>query len=131
MTDAPLSRALLDLLARSLASMEQVEALLVLSRTPERSLRADEVAREQRVESGAARAALDALAAHGLVVLENGAYRFAPRDPATADAVAELAVAYETRPVTLIKALYSRPAPSAAQAFADAFVLRKPGAGGH
>ena len=109
--------------------MEQIEALLVLSRVPDRALRLEEVARAQRVEPAAARTALEALAVQGLVAEQGGIYRVTPDGPATMDAVAQLAVAYDTRPVTLIKALYNRPAPSAAKAFADAFLIRKPGEG--
>ena len=58
-------------------------------------------------------------------------YRYRSGD-ATADAdVAALREEYERRPVTLIRAMYERPAspapPSAAQAFADAFRVRPPG----
>jgi hypothetical protein len=58
------------------------------------------------------------------------AYRYAPADDAARRAVDALAEMYQTKPVTLIRAIYSRPATptkpaTAVQSFADAFRLRR------
>ena len=57
-------------------------------------------------------------------------HRFASSDPSVVKVVAALRDVYERKPVTLIRAMYERPAPPtptrAAQAFADAFRVRPP-----
>ena len=50
-------------------------------------------------------------------------YRYEPATPALRRAVELLAIAYNERPVTLVRAIYDRP--SAIQSFADAFRIRK------
>jgi hypothetical protein len=115
-----------DLLVRHVESMEQTEVLLALARagTPRR---ADDIASEVRIDAAAAVAALELFVQRGLVAHDKaaGTYQYAPSTPALARSVTALMLAYDTRPVTLIKALYARP--SAVQSFADAFRLRKPG----
>ena len=118
MSQGALPGPVLDLVARSLASMEQIEALLLLHRTASTAWPPDDVAREMQIMPAVAVSALSALVAERL-----GAFQFAPDTEALRAAVDQLAVAYNTRPVTLIKALYSRP-PKAVTSFADAFRLR-------
>lgn len=115
-----------DLILRHVESMEQTEILLAMCRA-DGPRRADEIARELRISPAAVTTALDLFVDRGLVSRDRstGTYRYAPSTPALKDAVDALLVAYNTRPVTLIKALYARP--SAIQSFADAFRLRKPG----
>ena len=127
MTQAGLPVELLDLIARGIGSLEVVEVLLVLRRAPERAWRVTEVAHELRLATETAAAALAVLHAAQLLEMDRGerAYRYAPATAALRGAVDQLEVAYDTRPVTLVKALYDRP-PRAVQSFADAFRLRKP-----
>jgi hypothetical protein len=119
----------LELVARSLASMEQIEALLLLHRTADTAWSPDDVAREMQIQPAAARTALAALAAERLASHvpatsgSDGAFQYSPETAALRAAVDQLVVAYNTRPVTLIKALYSRP-PKAVTSFADAFRIR-------
>ena len=55
------------------------------------------------------------------------AFRYAPRTEALGRSADGLAAAYNERPVTLVRLLYSRPQPpSPVQSFADAFRIRKP-----
>ena len=116
-----------QLILRHLASMEQVDVLLVLARTPERWQSRDEISRTLRIsEKGVAPRTFDELRAAGLIEMDAGhpaRYRYAPSSPADRKAVEMLALAYNERPVTLVRAIYARP--TAAQSFADAFRLRK------
>jgi hypothetical protein len=130
MTQAGLSAELLDLIAHAIDSLEVVEVLLVLRRAPERAWSVTNVAHELRLATEKAAAALAAHHAAQLLTVERGergerAYRYAPATASLRDVVDQLAIAYDTRPVTLVKALYDRP-PRAVQSFADAFRLRKP-----
>ena len=116
-----------DLLLRHVESMEQTEVLLALSRKSG-PVRAGEIARELRISENNVVAAMDHFVQCNLAVRDgSSAYRFAPSTPALAQAVTALDTAYNTRPVTLVKAIYARPS-TAVQSFADAFRLRKPGA---
>jgi len=67
---------------------------------------------------------LEDLVTRGLVVREGAEFRLAT-DAALADSVAQLDEMYNTRPVTLVRAIYDRPA-HILQQFADAFRLRRP-----
>ena len=60
-----------------------------------------------------------------LVQRAGDACRYAPASDMI-PTIDELAEMYRTKPVTLVRALYDRPA-RAVQSFADAFRLRKPG----
>ena len=119
----------LDLIARHLDSMAQVEVLLLLHRGAQQEWQAYQVAHELRIETLAAAAHLETLAANRLARSDDAApasYRYAPATPALEQAVDNLRVAYNTRPVTLVNALYARPA-RAIRSFADAFRIRPTG----
>ena len=125
-----LSPALEELVAHHLDSMEQAEVLLLLRKHADRSWTPEAAAAELRIDPGSVAQRLGRLEAGGLAAREaggGGGYRYAPRTAALGSAVDELAVAYNERPVTLVRLIYSRPqAPSALQSFADAFRIRKP-----
>ena len=127
LADAPIPVEVRQLLARHLHTMEQVEALLLLARSGDRSLSADEVRTGLRLEATADLSrTLARLESSGLVAVEAGApprYRYAPSSVESRTAVELLAVAYNERPVTLVRMIYDRPSP--VQSFADAFRVRK------
>ena len=128
MSENELAPDVLDLIARHLDSMAQVEVLL-LRRTRARSWQDYEVAQELRTETRAAAAQLETLAANRLAATDGAtppSYRYEPATSALDRAVDHLRVAYDTRPVTLVNALYGRPA-RAIRSFADAFRIRPPG----
>jgi hypothetical protein len=118
----------LDLIARHLDSMEQVQVLLLLRREPARDWAVNDIAAEVRVSPEQVAADLAILHRNQLLALAPGepkSYRYAPATAALRAGVDNLEIAYNTRPVTLVRALYDRPARSI-QSFADAFRLRKP-----
>jgi hypothetical protein len=130
MTQAGLPDELLDLIARAIGSLDVVEVLLVLRRAPERAWPVTDVAHELRLATEKAAEALAALHGAQLLTVDRGehadrTYRYAPATAALRGAVDQLEIAYDTRPVTLVRALYDRP-PRAVQSFADAFRLRQP-----
>jgi len=116
-----------QLIARHLATMEQVDVLLLLSRAAGQWRTGEEIRKELRIdETGVAARTFDELRGAGLVEMDAGdppRYRYAPANPRDQAAVDLLALAYNERPVTLVRAIYARPTP--AQSFADAFRLRK------
>ena len=127
MADNALPVEVRQLIARHLATMEQVDVLLLLARTPEQWRSGEEIRTGLRIdETGVAARTFDELRAARLIEVDDGdpiRYRYAPADPRDRAAVDLLALAYNERPVTLVRAIYARPTP--AQSFADAFRLRK------
>ena len=127
MADNALPAEVRQLIARHLATMEQVDVLLLLARSPEEWRSGEEIRTALRIdESGVAARTFDELCAAGLIEADGGhpvRYRYAPSSARDSSAVELLALAYNERPVTLVRAIYARPTP--AQSFADAFRLRK------
>ena len=108
--------------------MEEVDVVLLLAREAE-ALTVHEIRERLRLPvSSRPMPSLDRLVANELVAAEAGdsetRYRYAPADSDLRRAVELLAVAYNERPVTLVRLVYQRPSP--AQSFADAFRIRKP-----
>ena len=118
-----------DLLARHLATMEHVEVLLTLAGDQARSWNAGEIAAVTHTSAASVTARLDELVAGGFALAVPAAggdtYRYSPRTAKMRNAVSSLDEMYRTKPVTLIKAIYDRPA-SAVQSFADAFRFLNP-----
>jgi hypothetical protein len=105
-----------------IASMDHVEVLRLLAAAPDTAFTADALSATLRSDPRVVREALHDLVAAKLVAANGGAYTYA----ATLDdreAVAALIHAYNTRPVTLVRAIYARPKPI--KAFADAFRIRR------
>lgn len=127
----PLPEAVRDLLARQLPTMEHVEILLALAGDDARAWSASELAALTHTTAPSVTSRLEELVAGGLAVRAPGAagdaHRYAPQTPELRSAVESLDEMYRTKPVTLIKAIYARPA-SPVQSFADAFRVRKPDA---
>lgn len=124
----PLPQDVRDLLGRHLATMEHVEVLLALAGDEARSWNADEVAAVTHTPVASVTARLEELVAGGFASPSTSdgtrTYRYSPGTAEMRSAVRSLEEMYRTKPVTLIKAIYERPA-SAVQSFADAFRIRK------
>ena len=127
MADNALPVEVRQLIARHLATMEQVDVLLLLARAGGQWRTTEEIRSELRLdEKGVTARTFDELRVAGLIEQDGGVpvrYRYAPSDARDRAAVELLALAYNERPVTLVRAIYARPTP--AQSFADAFRLRK------
>jgi hypothetical protein len=136
MTEAALPAEVLALIHGPIASMAHAEALLSLRRAAPEPRAIGVLAAEAQIAApDVARRCLDELVAAGLVAAAGPQeYAYAPASEDRRRAVDALAEMYNTKPVTLIRAIYSRPATpapppapaaNAVQAFADAFRLRR------
>ena len=129
MVEEELPHEVRELVARRLTSMEEVEVLLVLA-GESAALSVGQIRDRLRLPASALpMPSLPRLVANGLAAEEPGEgmtrYRYAPATANLRRAVELLAVAYNQRPVTLIRLVYHRPSP--AHSFADAFRVRKDG----
>ncbi len=133
MSDAGLSPRVQRFITTHIDSLEKLEVLLLLRARAEREWTAPEVSLELRITERSAATRLTDLAARGLLV-GNGAtppaYRFSPSDSEDVQAVAEMALAYGAKRVSVISFIFSRPL-DRVRGFAEAFVLKKDKDGGH
>jgi hypothetical protein len=113
----PEVRRLID---QVLASMDHVEVLFRLGRDGEATFQS--LAKDVHVAPAQLGKALLDLEKAGLISSHGSTYRVTEdsRDRASVDA---FVATYNTRPVTLIRAVYARPSP--VRSFADAFRLRR------
>ena len=110
-----------ELIQRCLATMDHVEALLLLHAQSGHELTVADVVERVRLDPGTAERVLSSLADGGLAAKTDRGFRFAAsRDDE--GAVRNLDHAYHVRPVTLVKAIYARRV--SATSFSD--VLRTP-----
>ncbi len=123
MSRGELPDEVLSLVHKHLASMDHVAILLALHSAPERQFTAASLAELARVTPVVAAIVLADLVAAWLIASGTGGFQFAsgPGELAVVDQLADM---YNTKPVTLVRAIYERP-PSAARSFADAFRIRK------
>lgn len=113
-----------QLVWRSLSSIDHVAVLLaVRAAVSGDGLAAGEAAARAAVSEDVARAVLADLVKAELLQEQATTYRYAP-DPESRAAVDQLAEMYNTRPVTLVRAIYDRP-PASIRRFADAFRVRR------
>jgi hypothetical protein len=108
-----------------IASVAQLEILLLLRTNPSQTWTPTAVARELRIEPTGAKDQLNALVASGLIKFdppEN--YQFSTRSPELEAATVAVAQAYLIRRVTVIGLIFGKPSDKI-RAFSDAFKLRK------
>ena len=118
-----LPRSVLKLIERHVHSAPDVETLLLLWRE-EGDWGAPAVARELRLDVEQVAAILARMHRRGLLRAEGASYRFHPRDPAEAEAVAKLAELYPAYRVAIVALIYARPT-GPVKDFSDAFRVRK------
>ncbi len=115
---------LLEFVRFSIGSVWNVELLLKMRRSGERSWTGDELVRELRASASVVKDGLQTLQAAGLAAPdENGAWRYAPASAAFDRLTGELEVLYRERPTAVTQALFART--DRLRSFADAFRLRK------
>lgn len=109
----------------SIRSVWELELLLLMRRTPERSWDAGMLERELRSSRMLTAAALLSLTRAGLVAEDPpGHYRYRPASPQLDLVADELEQAYAQTPAAVMQAIWSAPN-SKIQTFADAFRLKK------
>jgi hypothetical protein len=114
-------------IVENIASVAQLEVLLLLKQHPDRAWNAEDVARALYTGPTLIAAELADWAARGLLVAQSeqpGHYRYAPRSQELVETVNDLAEAYKERRVAVITSIYSKPVDKI-RTFADAFRIRK------
>lgn len=104
-----------------ISSVEQIEVLLILHGSPERTWTVDEINAIVRTNVSSLASRLAGFAHRGLAVEDGGGYRYAAKG-ALARMVDLLAHEYATRRFSVIELVFSRA--EGAHSFADAFLLR-------
>jgi hypothetical protein len=127
MAESDLPREVRDLVIRQLHSMEEIDVVLLLAGEPE-GLTIGEIRERLRLPgSELPMPSLARLIAQRLVACDDRSgvsrYSYVASDPKVRRAVELLRVAYNERPVSLVRLVYNRPSP--AQSFADAFRIQK------
>lgn len=104
-----LSPEVQELIARHLDSLESVEILLLLRRSPQTYWGAPAIAEQLGIAPDITRAKLDTLRGSGMIAVgeQTGAFRYAPSDDRTKTAVDDLAAAYANRRVSVVNTIYS------------------------
>jgi hypothetical protein len=112
-------------IAERIDAIEQLEVLLALRAARDTALATEAISRALGSNPRSIEGRLTALAAIGLAQRVDGAWRYAPADPALDDLIARVERAYRERRLTVINLIYA-PKPNDLQAFSDAFRLRPP-----
>jgi hypothetical protein len=106
-------------------SVEHLEVLLLLSRTPERGWNAAEVAEKLYSHPSSIKLRLARLLGQGLVrEIEEGCYRYSPTTGDLHTTVLRVADCYHERRVAVITLIASKPLDNV-RAFSDAFRIRR------
>jgi hypothetical protein len=112
-------------LHQNIESVEQLEVLLLLWRTPERGWTSDEVATAVYSHPSSVIRRLAMLYGQGLLrEREPGCYQYAPRTVDLHDTVTRLDHMYRERRVAVITLIASKPMENV-RAFSDAFRIRR------
>lgn len=127
MTDRGIPDEVRRFIAASIDSAEELDLLLLLHRTPERTWDAASASQVVYSVPQSTRDWLVALVRKGLLREEPGSpptYRFAPASPGLAEAVDELAAIYRVRRAEVVSLVFANGV-DPLRSFADAFKLKK------
>lgn len=127
MNDKELSEEIRGLIQSSVPDLESLEVLIFLASHPGEGWTVRRLMDAMRpTQASGLVQSLALLREQGLLEAgQQGEVMFQPATPALAAAVAALCRAYNERPVTLIRTLYSIADARKIQAFADAFRIKK------
>jgi hypothetical protein len=119
------------LIQSTVPTIDALEVLLFLARHPGTAWRASEIVNQMQPTVITQTAAAEYIALfeeHGLVVAQEddaGSFVYGPASPELAEAMAALVLAYNERPVTLIRVVYEVANSKSIRSFADAFKFKK------
>ena len=113
-----------DFIARHIASVEELEVLLLLQEDQNRRWSAAEINERLRSQEASIAKWLEALVALGLAAGSEGLYRFAPANEELAIDARALADAYRERRIKVIEVIFSKPNENLLN-FVRAFDLRR------
>jgi hypothetical protein len=120
----PVPEAVRQLIADSIDSIAEVEAILLLRRERTRAWNVEEAGKRLYISDTLSRYVLNVLTERGVLSEENGLFRYDPRTPELDSTIAALATAYSTNLVAVTHLVHGKPAESVRE-FARAFRLRK------
>jgi hypothetical protein len=119
----PSNQDLLDFIRDTIKSVWALEMLLALRRHGERAWTPEELVRELRASLPLVKDNLAIFETAGLVLRDDGHFRYAPASPWLESLCSELEAVYRERPVTVIKAIVS-PGGDKLRDLANAFRLK-------
>ena len=122
MVDDGISAELRDFIVRSIDSVGQLEALLLLRADPDKTWDVAQLARRLYVNEAEAAVILTHLVAQGFVVAAGSAYRYDPGNK-QAPVIAQLAEAYARQLIPITNIIHAKP--RGIRAFADAFKIKR------
>jgi hypothetical protein len=127
MAEYGFSQEIKKLIASQLPTMDHVEILVLLQKIAPAAMTESDIVRESKRPRELVAKALSDLQEGGVVTDAGagspGSYRYDPQSASLRAAADELVKEYDTRPVTLIRAIYDRP-PDPVISFAEAFRIR-------
>lgn len=125
MTETGIPNEVREFISEYIASMEQIEILLLLSGSPSTEWTVDSVFSEIQSSPASILGRLREFSDRGLLTEKSPqVYQYAPSTEKLSRAVQSLAATYKERRMKVIDLIYQKPADSV-QSFADAFKLRK------
>ena len=122
MVDDGIPAELRDFIAKSIDSVAQLEALLLLRANPETSWDVVQLARRLYVNEAEAAGILAHLVEQGFAVEQDGSYRY-DRLTKPAATIARLADAYARQLIPITNLIHAKP--RGIRAFADAFKIKR------
>lgn len=128
MSEPQIPPTLSDFISRYIHSVEHLEILLLVNRDPNQQWTVNRVYDEILSTPHSVARRLEDLAGHGLIrrVAEPVEYYQACTDETLMPQISQLADSYRRTPVRVVEEIYRRKS-TAAQSFADAFRIKKPG----
>lgn len=123
MTREPLPAELREFLTRSIDSIAQLEALLLLRATPDAAWIGRDAAARLYIGEQEAVEALSHLAVLGLLAHSNNCYRYAPQSEELSRLAQLLADSYRNHLIPITNLIHAKP--RRIRQFADAFKLKK------
>jgi hypothetical protein len=110
--------------AEHIASLEQLEVLLLVSALPDRDWTTDAVFQVVQTNRDVVQKRLDEFVARGMLAKSDAGYRYAPKTDSLARQIAAVSQLYKLRRHKLIELIYS-PRDEDLRMFSDAFKFRK------
>jgi hypothetical protein len=123
MADEPVPKHIRDFIARSIDSVAQLEALLLLRSNPAETWGIEPVAKRLYVAPGEALEILQRLCGDGLLSGRDGVFHYECATPELRQTVDELAETYRRQLIPITKLIHAKP--RRIRAFADAFKFTK------
>lgn len=122
MADDGIPAELRDFIAKSIDSVGQLEALLLLRGNPEQTWDVSQLAGRLYVNEAEAAAIFAHLVDQGLVIAEDGSYRY-NRQGKQNEVIDRLAEAYARQLIPITNLIHAKP--RGIRAFADAFKIKR------